>query len=69
MTPKISIRMAKSSNKGYFEIIFSYMALTTYYRKQLGMEVFLKNIDFFVKLPLSGLFSLSIDIMRQIKKL
>lgn len=63
------IGVAKSTNKGYFKIIFPYMPFTTWCRNQLGIKIFIKNINFFLKLQLTGLFSLSIDIMRQIKKL
>jgi len=62
------ISVIKSYSNNLFEVIFPYMRLTTYCKNQIGTKIFLKNINFFIKLNGIGLISLSVDIIRQFKK-
>ena len=56
--------MSKELNSGSFGIIFPMAPLTSWCAKNLGIKLFLKNIDYFILLNLWGGFSIFIDIIR-----
>jgi len=63
------IGLAKSTNTGHFRIIFPHMPFTRWCKNHLGIKLFLKNINFFLRLNLIGSISLSVDIIRQLKNI
>lgn len=62
------IGITKAYNSGRFGIIFPYMPFTIWCKNHLGIKLFLKNINFFIRLSLIGFIFVSADIMRQIRK-
>ena len=61
------IKISKMVNNSWYGVLFPWIPTTIICRKHLGLSLFLKNSDFFIKLNLSGWFSLIIDIMRRLK--
>ena len=61
------IKIAKMVNTDWYGVFFPWIPMTLQCRKHLGMNLFLKNSGFFIKLNLSGWFSLIIDIIRRLK--
>jgi glycosyltransferase involved in cell wall biosynthesis len=62
------INVAKRNNRKLIWIIFPYMQFTIWCKNHLGTKLFLKNSNFFFRLNLIGLMSLSLDILRRIRK-
>lgn len=62
------IGVAKSTNTGHLKVIFPYIPFTIWCRNHLGIKLFVKNLNYFLRLNLIGFISLSVDIIRQIKK-
>ena len=58
------ISVTKQYNQNMFAIIFPWYPLTSWCAKNLGMKIFLKNLDYFIQLNLEGGFSLIVDLIR-----
>jgi len=58
------INSARHYNHGILGIIFPWYPLTFWCIKNLGIKIFLKNLDFFIRLNCEGVFSLLIDLLR-----
>jgi len=58
------IKIIKMTNSDWYGVIFPWAPMTLNCKKQIGMNLFLKNIGFFIKLNLSGCFSYMITIFR-----
>ena len=58
------INNAKTYNHGYFSMIFPWYPFTNTCLKILGLNLFLKNLDYFIKLSFEGFVSQFIDITR-----
>ena len=58
------IKIVKMVNSDWYGVIFPWMPMTLHCKKQLGINLFLKNIGFFIKLNVSGCFSYMITIFR-----
>ncbi|MDC0522183.1 glycosyltransferase family 2 protein [Nitrosopumilus sp.] len=63
------IGISKMVNEGIYRYFFPWLPITTYSRKNIGTKLFLKNINFFIKLNISGLFSFCIDVLRKLRTL
>jgi glycosyltransferase involved in cell wall biosynthesis len=64
------IYISKSYNINFLSILFPWYPFTNECRKTLGLNLFLKNLDYFIKLNFEGSVSQFIDIIRLfIKKL
>tara|TARA_B110001454_G_scaffold196684_1_gene199719 strand:+ start:12959 stop:13921 length:963 start_codon:yes stop_codon:yes gene_type:complete len=61
------IKIIKMVNSDWYGVIFPWAPMTLNCKKQLGMNLFLKNSGFFIKLNLSGCFSYMITIFRILK--
>ena len=60
----IIISITKQYKQNIPAIIFPWYPLTLWCAKNLGMKIFLKNLDFFIQLNLEGGFSLIVDLIR-----
>jgi glycosyltransferase involved in cell wall biosynthesis len=58
----------KMMNKKWYEILYPWIPTTINFKKELGTKLFLRDLNFFIKLNLSGWFSLSVAIIRELKK-
>ncbi len=58
------IKIVKMLNSDWYGAIFPWIPMTLHCKKQLGINLFLKNSGFFIKLNLSGCFSYMITIFR-----
>ena len=58
------ISITKQYKQNIPAIIFPWYPLTLWCAKNLGMKIFLKNLDFFIQLNLEGGFSLIVDLIR-----
>ena len=58
------ISITKQYKQNILAIIFPWYPLTLWCAKNLGMKIFLKNLDFFIQLNLEGEFSLVVDLIR-----
>ena len=61
------IKIAKMVNTDWYGVLCPWIPMTLQCREHLGTKLFLKNSGFFIKLNLSGWFSLIIDIIRRLK--
>jgi glycosyltransferase involved in cell wall biosynthesis len=61
------IKIVKMTNSDWYGVIFPWLPMTLNCKKQIGMNLFLKNSSFFIKLNLSGLFSYMITIFRMLR--
>jgi glycosyltransferase involved in cell wall biosynthesis len=55
---------SKTFNKNFLGIVFPYHSFTSWCLKNLGIKIFIKNIDYFFLLNLWGGFLIGIDGMR-----
>ena len=58
------ISLSRQFNNGFLGIIFPMYPLTKWCFKNLGMSLFMKNIDYFFQLNIWGAFSIFIDCIR-----
>ena len=56
----------KMMGKKWYEILYPWMPTTKMFKQQIGTKLFLKNINFFIKLNFSGWISLSVAIIRKL---
>ncbi len=56
----------KNYNQKFFGSLFPWFPLISWCQKNLGMKIFLKNIDYFIQLNLEGGFSVLIDLFRRV---
>ena len=61
------IGLTKALEYDLFSTIFPSYQFTKWCKKNLGLKIFLKNLDFFIKMNLIAESSLIIDIIRKIK--
>ncbi len=61
------IKISKMTSDKWYRVIFPWLSFTINCKKQIGLILFIKNINFFIKLYFSGLISLTITILRKIK--
>ncbi|MGI0061530.1 MAG: glycosyltransferase family 2 protein [Nitrosotalea sp.] len=59
-----SINISRKYHHGFLGIIFPWYPLTVWCIRNLGMNIFLKNFDFFIRLNFEGMISFSLDIIR-----
>lgn len=64
MTAGGIINSARHYNHGILSVIFPWYPLTFWCVKNLGIKIFLKNLDFFIRLNFEGAISLVLDITR-----
>lgn len=60
--------VTKHLNQKKIGVVFPYYQFTLWCSKNLSSKIFLKNLNFFIKINSIGLFSIGIDIIRKIKK-
>ena len=58
------INASRHYNHGILGIIFPWYPLTFWCTKNLGIKIFLKNLDFFIRLNCEGALSLLFDLLR-----
>ena len=58
------INLARSFNQGFHGIVFPWYPITAWCIKNLGIKIFLKNLDFFIQLNFEGMISFLIDLTR-----
>lgn len=63
------IGISKMVNEGMYRYFFPWLPITKYSRKNIGTKLFLKNINFFINLNISGFFSFCIDVLRKFRAL
>lgn len=63
------IDLAKHMNKNLIGIIFPFLPFTRWFAKNIGINLLLKNIGFFVRLNCIGEMSLLIDLIRQFSRI
>jgi len=63
-TAKGIIAISHLQNKDISGKIFPWLPFTKWCRKNLGLRIFLKNLDFFIQLNLEGVVSQVIDLTR-----
>jgi glycosyltransferase involved in cell wall biosynthesis len=62
------IKISKMTSNKWYRVIFPWISMTINCKKQIGLKLFLKNINFFIKLNFSGLCSLIITIFRRLRQ-
>ena len=58
------IHISRNYNPNYLSVIFPWHPFIFWCVKNLGVKIFLKNLDFFIKLNFEGVVSQVIDIIR-----
>jgi len=62
------IRLSRLFGRGVLGLVFPWGYFTSWCLKKMGFRIFLKNIDFFIRLNIEGQISLLIDLIIYIKK-
>jgi len=68
MTGKGIKNAMKHYENNWFSRLFPWYPLTKWCLKNLGIKIFLKNLDYFIQLNLEGFVSLIIDHLRGSKE-
>ena len=63
------VNLSRLYGNGILGIIFPWYYFTSWCRRNIGIKVFLKNLDFFIQLNLEGQISLLIDFIQSLKKI
>jgi len=61
------IEVMEKMHQKNFGLIFPFLPFTIWCVQNLGMSIFMKNLLFFIKINLEGIFSLWIDILRKLR--
>lgn len=69
MSSKGISHLARMFNRNFLGLIFPFYPLTVWCAKQLGMSLFMKNLDYFIRLNFDGEFILFVDLVRWFKKI
>ena len=57
----------KMAGYRWYKILYPWLPTTNMFKKEIGTKLFLKNINFFIKLNFSGWISLSVSIIRKLR--